>query len=749
MFTIVIKCKRWLKGLLKVQSASRQDKKLTGRAITVRVVYLVIFSILVGVFYPADNLFDPLDMPRTGEIALQDFTAPFTITLFKSDDEIDKEKEDVRLSVPYVIDSDTTVFHTASGNIKRFLNSVDSLRNSADTLSNSQLAEHALFLGKEYPLLSESTLVQSLVYDSLYFLGEIVTGIYFNYIYEIGVLPEGQKLPKTRNISVLIRRGLSENIYGKTRLLHLNDAYLLLLEKLNKTVMTDSIDVNLFYNIGRTFMITNLTINIGEYEARVLKGISAISNIKGIVDQGEIIIRSGSKVSEGQEETLVEMAKILRAQAADEGWLVTILPALAKVVLVLFAFSLLFLFLLYFRRDIFASLPKILAILMVFVVQLLLIYLIDNWSFSSYLYPVAFLSILITILFDAELGVLATVVLALLLGILNRFDFNITLMTISVGIVASFASREVRKRAHFFRIMFATSVTYVLYIFLVENMRITPMTEIFTESSYGIINGVVSSFLVIGFLPFVEALFGITTDITLLELSDMNHPLLKRLALESPGTYHHTIIVGNLSEAATKAIEGNSLLARVGTYYHDIGKIEIPEYFVENQLGIKSKHEMLTPSMSAIILASHVKKGRVLGEMNDLPDDVLNFIEEHHGTMVMIYFYNKALEEGADPSCIDKFRYPGPKPQSKETGVVMLADAVEAASRTLEDPKPARLNNLIQGIIDDRVKSGELDECPLTLRDLAKIKEAFTQILIGTFHKRIAYPKEERKQKVK
>nr|HPI33257.1 HDIG domain-containing protein [candidate division Zixibacteria bacterium] len=213
---------------------------------------------------------------------------------------------------------------------------------------------------------------------------------------------------------------------------------------------------------------------------------------------------------------------------------------------------------------------------------------------------------------------------------------------------------------------------------------------------------------------------------------------------KAPGTYHHSIIVGNLSEAAAEAIGGNSLLARVGAYYHDIGKMEIPEYFVENQLSVKSKHESLSPSMSALILSSHVKKGRALGEAADIPDDVLNFIEEHHGTMVQKYFYDKALRAGNGEAVMDKFRYPGPKPQTRETGIAMLADAVEAASRTLDHPSPARIDNLIQRIINDRFESGELDQCPLTLRDLAKIKRAFAQVLIAAFHHRVEYPKDEK-----
>jgi hypothetical protein len=261
---------------------------------------------------------------------------------------------------------------------------------------------------------------------------------------------------------------------------------------------------------------------------------------------------------------------------------------------------------------------------------------------------------------------------------------------------------------------------------------------------YGMSTGFLSCILVIGVLPFFESMFSITTDITLLELSDLNHPVLKRLALEAPGTYHHSISVGNLSEAAAEAIGANALLARVGCYYHDIGKVEVPEYFIENQLGVHSRHEQLAPSMSSLILAAHVKRGRTIGEEADVPDDVLNFIEEHHGTMVMTYFYNKAKEQAGDGEVdMDKFRYPGPKPQVRETGIAMLADAVEAASRTLDDPKPARIIALIQRIINDRFQSGELDECPLTLRDLAKIREAFAQILIGAFHRRVDYPRKE------
>ncbi|MFQ5454414.1 MAG: HD family phosphohydrolase, partial [Candidatus Zixiibacteriota bacterium] len=485
-----------------------------------------------------------------------------------------------------------------------------------------------------------------------------------------------------------------------------------------------------------------------EYNRRLEEALGSISKVKEVIEQYDPILRAGQKINERQQRILQEMVRIQRNRAAKKGLFATFLPAMAKMFLVFAAFLVLYLFMFYFRRDIYKSNHKLLALFLVYALQLFLIYIAslasNNFEISIYIYPVALLPIIVTILFDAEVGILATLVLAFLLGILHRFDFNLTFMTMVVGTIACFTSRQVRKRSQFFRIMYSIAITFALFIFMMETLKLTSNADILTELGYGLLNGIITSLLVIGILPFFESLFSITTDITLLELSDLNHPILKRLALEAPGTFHHSIIVGNLTEAATKAIGGNYLLARVGAYFHDIGKIEIPEYFVENQLSMKSKHEDLAPSMSSIILSSHVKIGRRIGEEGDIPDDVLNFIEEHHGTMVQSYFYSKAIELGVDKNNEDKFRYPGPKPQTKETGVAMLADAVEAASRTLEDPKPARINNLIQKIINDRFQSGELDECPLTIRDLAKIKEAFIQILIGIFHHRIEYPKKEK-----
>ncbi|HVP06847.1 MAG TPA: HDIG domain-containing protein [Candidatus Acidoferrum sp.] len=746
MFSFLLRIKRKIKKVLKVHSESRRRYVPTTRSRVIKTLILVVTSMLIALVYPGEDLFSPLDVPRAGETAHEDIIAPFQITVLKSPRELNDEKEMIRVAIPYVIDDDSAISNGAYRSLNAFIAVADSLRQQLQKRGGPSADVVARSMAQRFPFMSEVAIGRTLQGDeNLELMRLRLTRIYDEDIYKIGVLQDLAALPESRLKTVLIREGDKELIYQRDRLLDIPTANARLLTSLNRLAATDTADVEYYYLIGRNFIQPNLRIDMAEYNRRVDENIELVSNVKEVVNAGDIIVRSGRKVGDREEAILREMAQMMHGQAIQQNPLTAYLPLLARILLILAAFSTLYLALFYLRPDMFRSNPKLLALFTVFIMQLFLIWLMGLLGLqrSVYLLPIAILPIMVTVLFDAEVSLLSTIVLAMLLGILHRFDFTITLMTVVVGTAATFSSRYVRRRAHWYRIMVSVVATYVVFVFLMENLKLSPDKEVLVQMGYGFLAGMVSALLTIGILPVFESLFSITTDITLLELSDLNHPILKRLAMEAPGTYHHSISVGNLSEAAAKAIYANSLLARVGAYYHDIGKIEIPEYFVENQLGVKSRHEALSPSMSALILAAHVKRGRLLGEEADVPDDVLDFIEEHHGTMVMKYFYNKAVEQGADESALSKFRYPGPKPQSRETGIAMLADAVEAASRTLDDPKPARIHSLIQRIINERFQSGELDECPLTLRDLAKIREAFEQILIGAFHQRVEYPRKE------
>ncbi len=274
--------------------------------------------------------------------------------------------------------------------------------------------------------------------------------------------------------------------------------------------------------------------------------------------------------------------------------------------------------------------------------------------------------------------------------------------------------------------------------------------KVVTNAFFGFSGGIAAGILVTGITPLAEIFFGYTTDIKLLELATMDQPLLQGLMVEAPGTYHHSIIVGNMVEAAAKSIGANSLLAKVAAYYHDIGKMKKPLYFIENQFDCENRHEKLAPSMSSLILISHVKDGVELARQHHLGKEIISIISQHHGKSFISFFYNKAVEsrEKAQstrssvlpPIDMDDYRYPGPKPQTKEAGLVMLADVVEAACRSLTEPTPARIQGLVNRLINNVFSDGQLDECELTLKDLHQIAKHFNQILATIHHKRIEYP---------
>jgi putative nucleotidyltransferase with HDIG domain len=334
----------------------------------------------------------------------------------------------------------------------------------------------------------------------------------------------------------------------------------------------------------------------------------------------------------------------------------------------------------------------------------------------------------------------AGVAMAILIGIVGGLGLPFVIVSIVGSLAAGYAVVGLRHRWEFYRAMVSMSLAYALTILSVELISSSsPFRVAMTDSFWGVISAVGATTAAIVLLPVFERVFGLATDITLLELADLNRPTFKRMMLEANGTYHHTMVIGSLSEAAATAIGANPLLARVGAYYHDIGKVPKAEYFGENlKPGMKNPHEKLTPTMSCLILESHVREGIEMARELRLPKRVADFIPEHQGTTLMSYFFHKALE--MDPGVDERdYRYPGPRPQSKETAIVMLADSVEATARSLADPSPSRIKAVVKRIIDQRAADGQLDECNLTLEDLARARDAFVPVLVGLFHGRVQY----------
>jgi cyclic-di-AMP phosphodiesterase PgpH len=357
--------------------------------------------------------------------------------------------------------------------------------------------------------------------------------------------------------------------------------------------------------------------------------------------------------------------------------------------------------------------------------------------------PIAFAALMTTVLFRERAGYATAVLGTSLLALLPDAPSRDLLALTCLGLVTVVTVRRIQKRSQFYQIIGVLTLLAVLLVTLVRASQGLSIAEIGGEYLRAVFTPILAVAFALFILPLVEPLVGVSSDLTLLELSDLNHPLLQRMAIEAPGTYHHSQVVSQLAEQAARAINVNALQVRVGALFHDIGKMQKAEYYVENQSagGGGNKHDELSPSMSALIIASHVKDGIELARRWRLPQVVVDFIPQHHGTQVMEYFYHKALEgEGNETVKVDDYRYPGPKPQRRETAVLMLADAVEAASRSLAKPTPARIKEVTKQVCDKRMLSGELDECNLTLADLARIREAFIPLLTGIHHVRIAYP---------
>ncbi len=358
--------------------------------------------------------------------------------------------------------------------------------------------------------------------------------------------------------------------------------------------------------------------------------------------------------------------------------------------------------------------------------------------------PLAFGALLTTLLIDVNLGVLSAIILAILTGLFYG-DIDLAAYLMIGSLAGIYSIRQYKDRAAILKAGFTIGIINILCLIGLGILRQTPikLSDVLEQIVLALISGILASTIASMMLPALESIFKITTDIRLLELSNLNAPALRRLSVEAPGTYHHSLMVATLAETAAEAIGANALLVRVAAYYHDIGKMEKPEYYVENQSYGANKHEELSPSMSCLIILGHIKDGLQLAKEFGLPQRISDMIPQHHGTRVMAYFYQKAKDsvEGEKNGIIEAdFRYIGPKPQSREAAIMMMADSVEAASRTLDDPAPPQILRMIDRLMDDIVNDSQFDECDITLRDVHLVKESFFKILTGIFHHRIDYP---------
>lgn len=368
---------------------------------------------------------------------------------------------------------------------------------------------------------------------------------------------------------------------------------------------------------------------------------------------------------------------------------------------------------------------------------------------SPFFIPLAFIPMMFSILVNGKVSLIWNSISCVLISTAVGFNIEVTVLALLNAVIGSIILRKLQQRND---ILYASFYMAIINVILASSMGFLLSNNVIDVAKKAMFTGaasIISGILVIGFLPFFESAFNIVTTIKLLELSNPNNPLLKRLLIEAPGTYHHSVLVGNLAEMATEEVGGNALLSRVAAYYHDIGKIKRPYFFKENQLGNDNPHDKITPALSALIIISHVKDGVEMAKEYKLPEIIKDVIEQHHGTSLVKYFYVTMKNSSENPEDVkeEDFRYPGPIPETKESGIIMLADGVEASVRSIEDPNKENIEKMVNSIIRDRLEKGQLDNCDLTLRDIGKIKEAFLKVLLGIYHHRIEYPKDKWEKK--
>ena len=459
--------------------------------------------------------------------------------------------------------------------------------------------------------------------------------------------------------------------------------------------------------------------------------------------KGEKLVSRGQVVTAEQ----VEALQALRLQSDSR----ILTPHIGLFILVALCYLILYFYLKFYEKSIFNRRPAILLLGVVMVVILLLCKLISLISFDmeadlmaqiGYLLPVTAASMVLTVLLDREVAAMCTVILAGFVGIIMDGSMAFPLMALAGGLTGIITASRLNQRSQF--------VGASAYIIL-ANLLVVGSWGLIWHQSYAaigvgmlfaVINGILSAILAMGILPYLESAFGITTVIRLLELSNSNHPLLKRLMMEAPGTYNHSILVGNLAEAAADAIGANTLLVRVASYYNYIGHVYRPHFYIENQRPGENPHDKLQPALSAMIITSHTTDGAKMLREEHFPEEIIDIVEQHHGNSVLKYFYNKAKEQAADPEEVKMadYRYKGRRPQTKEAALVMLADSVQAAVQAINNQDNEQVKEKVYQVINAKMQEGQLADCPLTFKDLEVISQSFLMVLSGMNHQRINYP---------
>jgi len=681
-----------------------------------------------------------------GDIALENVYAPFDFSYNTSIDaeKTENRREEAAREVPPVFDFDYQGISETNSAVERLFKKVQEYNpNSLGAEEKANISKdikNSISINLDIPVIQNLLEVQDI---------KSIRSTTFNILDSISkkVILTGKDLKTVSDSgkNFFVVRGLTsaDLIVKISDAIKINDIDNNFISKFfNQYKITESKDQQLIQSIIGAVIKPTAIRNDKEFENRKKQAGAEVEPEyhRIFVRKNQILIQKGEVIDKVHSLALLQLADIERGKATGAAWFFAMFIILSLLSLAAIIF-------IYLLAGHLLSLKNLFFITTVIVLTILAAKLVTLSFFSSYFIPVVSAAMLITVLLDPVAAFICAFFLSLTCGVIVIDKLAISIIMF-VGCVAGiYFVRNITNRIQILRAGFFVGLSQLLVVLAFGLLNNLEFFVLIQEIFKGFLCGTLSGFIVLAVIPLFENFFGMTTNITLLELSNLNHPLLKQLMIKAPGSYHHSLMVGNLAEAACEKIGANSILAKIGAYYHDIGKIEKPEYFTENVASAKRmmQHEKLTPTMSSLIITNHVKDGVELAKTYKLPSVIIDFIKQHHGTSVTYYFYQKALEKSEEGSIVTKenFAYPGPKPQTKETAIVMLADAVEASSRSLSDPTPARIKTLVHKIINNKFIDGQLDECELTLKDLNKIGNAFTKVLAALFHTRIEYPSDE------
>ena len=512
----------------------------------------------------------------------------------------------------------------------------------------------------------------------------------------------------------------------------------LILSKINGSIMPKILK-DLAVSIGYSKIKPNFFYD--SVKTDELKKEAAKKNTPVMIKKDQIVVKEGEPVTRGQLDILNNLGLLNSGDSVQ--WYLFI--SIGTLVLLILLLQWYFLYKYYY--DIY---NKMSMLIMINILNCMAIIIARSVSMASpFLIPLAFIPMVFTLLVNYRVSIVICVLNTILISGAIGFNLEVTLLAVLNAVVGAAILRKMQQRNELiYSSIYIAIINVVLSLsdgFLLSNST----NDIWGKTLFTFIASILSGVFAIGVLPFFEGCFGIVTTIKLLELSNPNHPLLKRLLLEASGTYHHSILVGNLAEVAADEVGGDPVLARVAAYYHDVGKLKRPYFFKENQITKDNPHDKISANLSTLIITSHVKDGVELAKQYKIPKILIDVIEQHHGTTLVKYFYITTKNNSKNPDEInpEDFSYKGPIPETKEAGIIMLADGVEASVRSINEPTKGKIEEMINNIIKDRLDEGQLDNCDLTLRDINKIRKAFMKLLMGIYHQRIEYPEDKWEKK--